>query len=128
MARRKPARRRCWWPSSWGGRCLWIGEDVTLKGDVARRNVAFDATDDALRGDCPWTTHSVGEIVELDINPLLADSRGVIALDARIAVAEAEVSGGARLSISPYPNQYEGKASLRDGTASAPHHPAPLRQ
>jgi len=48
------------------GRCLWVGEDVTLKGDVARHNVAFDVTDDTIRGDCPWTAQSVGEIVELE--------------------------------------------------------------
>jgi hypothetical protein len=48
------------------GRCLWIGEDVTLKGDVPRHNVAFDVTDDALTGKCPWSAESLGEIVELE--------------------------------------------------------------
>jgi acetyltransferase len=45
------------------------------------------------------------EVVELDINPLLVDEQGVIALDARIRVARAERSGVERLAIRPYPGE-----------------------
>jgi acetyltransferase len=42
-------------------------------------------------------------ITELDINPLLADAGGVIALDARVRVSAAAPGGAARFAIQPYP-------------------------
>ena len=51
----------------------------------------------------------IPEIVELDLNPLLADSRGAVVLDARMRLALADRSGSTldRLAIRPYPRELE---------------------
>jgi acetyltransferase len=60
------------------------------------------------------------EILELDINPLLAAPQDVIALDARI-VLDRRGLGQARgpyahLAIRPYPDEWTRDVTLRDGT------------
>lgn len=53
-------------------------------------------------------------ILELDINPLLADAAGVIVVDARIRVGRAGDAArpGGRLAISPYPRELERKLAV----------------
>ena len=45
----------------------------------------------------------VPEVAELDINPLLVDHAGAIALDARVRVSPRQPAGAARFAIAPYP-------------------------
>ena len=57
----------------------------------------------------------IPEIRELDINPLLVDPFGVIALDARIALAASAGPAARRLAIRPYPKELEEEIRLPDG-------------
>jgi acetyltransferase len=57
----------------------------------------------------------VPEVVELDINPLLVDAEGAIALDARVVVRAADGDPQARLAIRPYPEAFVREADLSDG-------------
>jgi acetyltransferase len=46
----------------------------------------------------------VPELAELDINPLIVDAQGAIALDARIRLSAAAPAGAANFAIRPYPS------------------------
>ncbi|WP_068088363.1 bifunctional acetate--CoA ligase family protein/GNAT family N-acetyltransferase [Polycladidibacter stylochi] len=61
------------------------------------------------------------EIRELDLNPVVTDHNGVLVLDARIAIAPADARPGrkglSRLSIVPYPKEWEHTQKLKSGAS-----------
>ncbi|CAA9307318.1 MAG: Protein lysine acetyltransferase Pat [uncultured Microvirga sp.] len=62
----------------------------------------------------------IPEIRELDINPLLADETGVMAVDARVAVAAESAdrrpgAGHPRFAVRPYPTEWERHLGLPNG-------------
>jgi len=61
--------------------------------------------------ELPW-------IGELDINPLIVDATGAVAIDARVVLREvpADERPYAHMAIHPYPSALERRYVLRDGT------------
>ena len=59
----------------------------------------------------------VPEIAELDINPLIVNHEGAVALDARVRVSRSRPAGAARFAIKPYPESLIEQHVLRDGRA-----------
>ncbi|ADU61227.1 MAG: bifunctional acetate--CoA ligase family protein/GNAT family N-acetyltransferase [Pseudodesulfovibrio sp.] len=57
----------------------------------------------------------VPQIASIDINPLYADSEGVLALGGKITIAPFEGDGERRLAIRPYPRELEECVSLKSG-------------
>jgi acetyltransferase len=82
-----------------------------LKGYRDQPGVDFDAIAMALvRVSYLVAAHE--EIRELDINPLLADENGCVALDARVRIADAAVSPRKPMAIRPYPVEWEKEIEL----------------
>jgi acetyltransferase len=61
----------------------------------------------------------IPEIRELDINPLLADQAGVLAIDARVAVGQVgrkfAGAGPANFAVRPYPSQWQRHLEVKEG-------------
>jgi acetyltransferase len=88
-----------------------------LKGVRGRKPVDLAALEELLVRfsqlvvEQPW-------IKEIDINPLLASSDRLLALDARVVVYGPEMTEDRlpKLAIRPYPTQYTGAFKMKDGT------------
>ena len=85
-----------------------------LEGYRDRPGADFDAISGTLMalGDL---VADLPEVFELDINPLWADHRGVIAVDARVRVRPPLLAGTRRLAVRPYPSSLEGELRDRKG-------------
>ncbi len=57
------------------------------------------------------------QVVELDINPILVDQHGAIAVDARVVLSHTAIHSRSHehLAVLPYPTRYERVWPLRDG-------------
>ena len=61
------------------------------------------------------------QLLEMDINPIIVDETGAIAVDARIAISNSPILKNSQiglynhLAILPYPHQYEQTCPLKDG-------------
>jgi len=92
-----------------------LARDVVSRTRVAKLLAGYrnrpPADIDAICGVLIRISHLLAdlpEIAELDINPLLADENGVIALDARIKLTpHACGTGTDRFAIRPYPDELE---------------------
>ncbi len=87
-----------------------------LKGVRGRKPVNLDALEGVLVR-FSYIPAELPRIKEIDINPLLASSDGLSALDARIVLFDVSVPDSAlpRPAIRPYPTRYVSHGKLKDG-------------
>ncbi|HWA88776.1 MAG TPA: bifunctional acetate--CoA ligase family protein/GNAT family N-acetyltransferase [Rhizomicrobium sp.] len=81
-----------------------------LKGYRARPPADLDAIVSVLMR-LSQLVCDLDEVAEIDINPLLADEKGLIAVDARMRIAPSQRAPGSRLAIKPYPQNLERRVT-----------------
>jgi acetyltransferase len=85
-----------------------------LAGYRDRPPARLDAVTDTLQAvSCMLA--DLPELAELDINPLLADDAGVLAIDARARVSRSRPCGTERFAIRPYPCEWVETFEWRGG-------------
>ncbi len=96
-----------------------LAQDLIGRTRVSRILSAYRDVPAARRDEIALTLVKIAQIAadlpevrELDINPLLADESGVIALDARVSLS-ADRSPGNQLAIRPYPKEWERRLVLQ---------------
>lgn len=106
---------------------LTLARDLIARTRVARRLEAYRDVPAADLGAIALTLVKLSQLAadlpqvrELDINPLLADETGVLALDARVRIGRAERGahgrGHPRFAIRPYPAEWIRTLNLKDRT------------
>ncbi len=90
---------------------------TALKGVRGRPPVNLEALEDLLVRFSELVTEHP-RIMEIDINPLLASPERLLALDARVVLHGREVAEDnlPRPAVRPYPAQYVGEWTMKDGT------------
>jgi acetyltransferase len=90
-----------------------------LQGVRGRKPVDLDALEDLLVRFSQMIVEQP-RIKEVDINPLLASSERLLALDARVVLHEAGVMDEElpRTAIRPYPSQYVQKWTMKNGESA----------
>jgi acetyltransferase len=90
---------------------------TALKGVRGRKSVDMGALEQLLVRFSQLVTEQKW-IKEIDINPLLVSSDHIIALDARVVLYDKNVTEDQlpKLAIRPYPTQYAGKWTMKNGT------------
>lgn len=98
-----------------------LAYDLMQRTRISRQLAGFRARPPADRDAIAGALIQIAQLAidhpslrELDINPLLADEAGVVALDARIRVQDP--AKAAPVAVPPYPNQLETEVVIRDGT------------
>ena len=82
-----------------------------LQGYRDRPAAAIDAIAEALVR-LSYLVAQHPQIREIDINPLLADEHGVIALDARVRVADATAEPRVPMAVRPYPAEWQTETEI----------------
>jgi acetyltransferase len=105
---------------------LRLAEDLIGRTEVSRILKAYRDVPAVREGTVALTLVKLAqlaadlpEVHELDINPLLADESGILALDARVAVGPAiarfKGHGHPHFAVRPYPKEWERRITLADG-------------
>lgn len=101
---------------------LALADDLIGRTRVARRLAAYRDVPAADRGAIALTLVKLAQLAadlpdvrELDINPLLADAHGVLALDARVRLRPSprRAGGHPRFAIRPYPAEWVRALTLK---------------
>jgi acetyltransferase len=103
-----------------------LARDLIVRTRISRRLEAYRNVPAANQADIALLLVKLSQLAadlpqvrELDINPLLADESGLLALDARAAVTPEETKwsarGHPRFAVRPYPKEWERTLALDDG-------------